>query len=62
MAQIPPLLGELHREVMDHIELHDEPILDFLLPGATRRRNEPPGFLLINNFLARHAYVVMRQN
>lgn len=62
MAQIPPLLGELHREIMGYIVLHDEPILDFLPPGATRRWNEPPGFFLINNFLAGHAYVVMRQN
>lgn len=59
MAQIPPLLGELHGEIMGYIVLHDEPVL---LPGATRRRSEPLGLPLINNFLAGHAYVVMRQN
>lgn len=62
LPRIPPLLGELHREIMGYIMLHDEPILGFLPPGATRMGNEPPGFLLINNFLAGHAYVVMCQN
>lgn len=42
MAQIPPLLGELHREIMGYIVLHEEPILDFYrqeqLGGETNLR------------------------